>query len=165
MLLGFMFVSVLFMFFMFSGDREYKRDISIGRATSYIEGLRIVNRKNGADSWVITARKADFTRDETLAKMASVTMDIEKEGVILNADSGTYNLESKDLRLENNVTIRIKDSVIHAGSLSWNPSAGTLTTDGRIRMEGSRFTVEGEGLTATEDNKVKLMRNVKATFF
>jgi LPS export ABC transporter protein LptC len=165
MLPGFIAVSVLFLFFMFSGEREYKRDLSISKANSYIEGLRIVSKKNGADSWVITARKADFSKDETLARMDSVTIDIKKEGVILNADGGMYNMESRDLRLENNVTIRVKDSLIHAETLAWNPSLGVLTTDGRVKMEGTRFTVEGEGLAATEDNKVTLMRNVKAIFF
>jgi LPS export ABC transporter protein LptC len=162
---GFIVVSFLFLFLVFSGDREQKRFPSISRTNSYIEGLRIVSKKNGADSWVMTARKADFSRDEALARMDSVSMDIKKEGVILNADSGTYNMESKDLRLESNVTIQIKDSVIHAKNLSWNSSMGRLTTDGRIRMENARFTVEGEGLAATEDNKVTLMRNVKAIFF
>lgn len=165
MLPGFISVSLLFLFLMFSGDRDYKRDLSLHRSNSYIEGLKIVNKKDGTDSWVMTARKADFTKDETLAKMDSVSMDIKKEGVILNAGSGTYNMDSKDLRLEDDVTIRAKDSVIHAKSLAWNPSLGTLTTDSRIRMESSRFTVEGEGLTATEQNKVTLMRNVKAIFF
>jgi LPS export ABC transporter protein LptC len=165
LLLGFIFVSVLFLFLMFSGDREDRRDISIGGATSYIEGIRIVSKKDGTDSWVITAQRADFTKDETIARMVSVNMDIKKEGVLLNADSGTYNLESRELRLENNVNIRIKDSVIQTGSLAWKPSSGTLTSDGRILMKSNRFAVEGEGLTATEDNKVKLMRNVKATFF
>lgn len=162
---GFISVSILFLFFMFSGDRDYKRDLSLHRATSYIEGLRIVNKKDGTDSWVMTARKADFTKDETLAKMDSVSMDIKKEGVILTAGSGTYNMDSKDLRLEGDVTIHVKDSVIHAKSLAWNPSLGMLTTDSKIRMESGRFTVEGEGLTATEQNKVTLMRNVKAIFF
>ncbi len=162
---GFIGVSVLFLFLVFSGDRDYKHDISLHKATSYIEGLRIVNKRDGVDSWVMKARRADFTKDETVAKMDTVSMDIKKEGVVLNAGSGTYNMDSKDLRLEGDVTIHAKDSVIHANSLAWNPSAGKLTTDSRIRVEGEKFTVEGDGLTSTEQNKVTLMRNVKAIFF
>ena len=162
---AFILVSVLFLFFVFSGDREYRRDLSFSRANSYIEGLKIVNRKNGADLWIMTARKADFTKDEVLAKMDSVSMDFSKEGAVLNADTGTYNLNSKDLLLEKNVTIKTKDSVIHAKSLAWNASQGTLTTDSRILMEGTKCTIEGDGLAATGDSKVTLMRNVKATFF
>ncbi|HYA31223.1 MAG TPA: LPS export ABC transporter periplasmic protein LptC [Thermodesulfovibrionales bacterium] len=162
---AFLCVSLLFLFFVFSGDRDYKRDISIRRTNSYIEGLRIVTKKDGADSWIMTARRADFTKDETTARMDSVSMDIKKEGVLVNAENGTYNMDNKDLSLENNVTIRAKDSIIRMKSLEWNPSRGTLTSDSNIRVENSRFTVEGEGLSATEDNKVTLMRNVRATFF
>ncbi len=165
MLPAFIVVSVLFLFFVFSGDREYRRDLSVSRANSYIEGLKIVNKKNGVDMWVMNARKADFTKDETQARMDSVSMDFTKEGAIVNADSGIYNLNSKDLLLEKNVTIHTKDSIIHAKSLAWNASQGTLTSDSRILMEGTKCTIEGDGLAATEDNKVTLMRNVKATFF
>ncbi|HYA27060.1 MAG TPA: LPS export ABC transporter periplasmic protein LptC [Thermodesulfovibrionales bacterium] len=165
MLPAFIVVSILFLFFVFSGDREYKRDLSVSRANSYIQGLKIVNKKNGVDMWVMNARKADFTKDETQARMDSVSMDFTKEGAVVNADSGIYNLNSKDLLLEKNVTIQTKDSIIHAKSLAWNASQGTLTTDSRILMEGTKCTIEGDGLAATEDNKVTLMRNVKATFF
>lgn len=162
---AFLCVSLLFLFFVFSGDRDYKRDISIRKANSYIEGLRIVTKKDGADAWILTARRADFTKDETLARMDSVSMDIKKEGVVVDAENGTYNMENKDLTLENNVTIRAKGSLIRTKSLEWNPSRGALTSNSSIRIESPRFAVEGEGLSATEDNKVTLMRNVRATFF
>ncbi len=157
---------MFFIFFIvFSDEREARRDFSISKANSYMEGFRIVNKKNGTDSWIITARRADFSRDETLAKLDSVTMDIKKEGAVLNADHGTYNMNTRDLGLEDNITIQIKDSVIHAKNLSWNPSHGILSAEGKVQMKGNKFTVEGEGLTATEDNKVTLMRNVKAIFY
>lgn len=162
---GFIFTSLFFIFFMvFSDERETRRDFTISKANSYMEGFRIVNKRAGADALILTAARADFSRDETTARMEGVTMDIKKEGVLLNADHGTYNMETKDLILEDNITIHAKDSVIHAANLSWNPSRGVLSAEGKVWMKGDKYTVEGEGLTATEDNKVKLMRNVKATF-
>lgn len=152
-------------FFVFYGERDYKKDISINKANSYLEGVRIVSKKDGADVWMITARRADFTKDETIAKMDSVTIDIKKEGVVLNADNGIYNMNTRDLHLENNIKVLIKDSVISAKDLTWNPSGGILSSDDKIQMEGKKFKIEGEGLNATEDNKIKLMRNVKAIFF
>jgi LPS export ABC transporter protein LptC len=162
---GFLCLSVFFIFFIvFSGERESRRDFSISNEGSYIEGFRIVSKKDGMDALIITARRADFSKDETLARMDAVTMDIKKEGALLNADHGTYNMNTKDLTLEDNVTLRAKDSVVHAGNLSWNPSGGILSSEGKVLIENNKFTVEGEGLSATEDNRVKLMRNVKATF-
>lgn len=159
-------IIVLFLFFaVFVSEREYRRDFSINKGNSYMEGLKIVNKKDGKDSWVISARKATFSRDETVAQMDSVTIDIKKEGAVLNADSGTYNMNTRDLRLEKNIVIHTKDSTISAESLSWSPAGGMLSSDGRVHMQGSKFRIEGEGLTATEDNKVTLTRNVKAIFF
>ncbi len=165
LLWGFICISIFFIYFtIFSDERESRRDYSIRTATSYMEGFRIVSKKDGADALVITARRADFSKDETLAKMDAVTMDIKKEGVVLNADRGTYNMDTKDLTLEDNITIEAKGSVIYANTLSWNPAQGMLTSEGKVRIKGNKFTAEGEGLTATQDSRVKLMRNVKAIF-
>jgi len=161
---GFVAVSLLF-FLVFYDDTDFKRGLSANKAGSYIEGLKIVSKKNGIDSWVLTARRADFTTDETLARMNSVAMDIKKEGVLVNAESGIYNMNTKVLSLENNVILRTKDSVIHTNNLLWNPSAGVLTSTGKVEMEGRKFRLEGEELSATEDSKVMLMKDVRATFF
>lgn len=164
-LLGLIFTGILSIFFVFYGDRDYRKGITISRTNSYIEGLKIISKKNGSDAWVMTAQKADFTKDETIARMNSVTIDITSEGVVLNADNGIYNINTRDLHLENNITIRRKDSVISARDLSWNPSSGILSSTDKIRMEGNKFQVEGEGFTATNDSKITLKRNVKAIFF
>lgn len=162
---GFSILILAIFFFFFHEDRDFKKGIMLTRANSYIEGLKIVNKKNGLDSLVITARNADFSRDETIAQMDFVTMDIKKEGVVLTADRGTYHMNTKELFLENNIVIRFKDSVISAHRLSWNPSEGKLTSDDMVKMEGAKFRIEGEGLAATSDNTVKLKKNVKAIFY
>lgn len=151
--------------FFYNGEGDHRKDLAISRIGSYIEGLRIVNKRNGVDSWVITARRADFTRDGMEARMDSVTVDIIKDRVVVNADSGIYNLNTRGLSLENNIKILIKDSVVSAERLSWNPASKILTSDNKVRMDGKRFKIEGEGLIATEGQKVKLTKNVKAIFF
>jgi LPS export ABC transporter protein LptC len=166
MLGGIVFLFTCLVFFsVFNGERDLRKDLSIQRGNSYIEGLKIVNKKDGTDAWVVTARRADFSRDETVAQMASVAIDLKKDGVVLSADNGTYHMQTRDLRLGSNIKIQIKGSVVTTDELSWNPSRGMLFSKDIVRMEGNRFRIEGEGLTATKDNKVKLMRNVKATFF
>jgi LPS export ABC transporter protein LptC len=162
---GFLCVSTLFIFFIvFSDEKEFHRNFSISKAGSYMEGLRIVSKKDGADALIITARRADFSKDETVATMDAVTMEMKKEGALLNADHGTYNMNTKELTLENNVTVKAKDAVIHVNNLSWNPGPGLLSAEGKVLVDGNKFTLEGEGLTATVDNKVRLTKNVRATF-
>ncbi|HWR59773.1 MAG TPA: LPS export ABC transporter periplasmic protein LptC [Thermodesulfovibrionales bacterium] len=158
-------LSIFIFFVMFYGEREYKTGFSVSKGNSFMEGLRIVNKKDGSDSWSVTAGRADFSKDETVAHIAAVTIDLKKEGAVLKADSGTYNMKKHDLRLEKNITLRLKDATISTESLTWDPAGKMLSADGRIRMQGDKFRIEGEGLTATQDNKVKLARNVKAIFF
>ncbi len=158
-------ITFLMFFIIFHNEKDYKRGISLSQGNSYMEGVRIVNKKDGVDSWVILARKADFSKDETMVQMSSVTIDVKKEGAVLNADGGTYNMKTRDLRLEKNIVIHMKNSTISTDSLAWNPAGRLLSSDGKVQMQGNKFRIEGEGLTATEDNKVTLTRNVKAIFF
>jgi len=157
--------SCLVFFSVFSGERDIRRDLSIQRGNSYMEGLKIVNKKDGADTWIVTARRADFTKDETVAQLEAVAIDVKKEDVVLNADNGTYHMQSRDLQLGNNIRILIKGSVVTTDELSWDPSRGMVFSKDVVRMEGNKFKIEGEGLTATKDNKLKLKKNVKATFY
>jgi lipopolysaccharide export system protein LptC len=156
---------VLFMFFVvFYGGRDYGRDFSMSKGNSYIEGLRIVNKKDGTDLWTISAKKAVFSKDGNVAQLSDVTIDMKKEGAVLNADSGKYNMNSRDLSLENNIKIHMKNSVISAKTLSWNAATGVLSSENEVQMQGDKFSIKGEGLSATKDNKVTLKGNVKAIF-
>jgi len=159
-------LSLLAVFFLFmsSGEREQKKATS-AKTNSYIEGLRIVQKKDGADSLTITADRADFTENETVARMHAVTIFAPREGITVQADAGTYHLTTKELLLKDAVTVRMKDSVISAEDLSWDPSFSTLTSGGRVVVSGKKFRIEGEGLSATQDQQVRLMKDVKATFF
>jgi hypothetical protein len=155
----------LFIFFViFYGGRNYGGGFSISRGKSYIEGLRIVNRKDGADLSVITADRAVFSKDGSVAQLSGVTIDMKKEGAVLNADSGTYNMNSRDLSLENNILIHTKNSVISAKTLSWNAATGVLSSESEVQMRGDKFEIKGGSLSATRDSKVTLKGNVKAIF-
>jgi LPS export ABC transporter protein LptC len=157
------FFLLLISYMVFDRDQDYRRAPLI-KTNSYIEGLRIVDRKDGKESWVITAKRADFAKDGTVAVMNAVTMESVKDGMTLEAGGGTYNLSTRELHLDDNIRIRIKDSVISAEHLSWDPASGLLTSADRVSMAGDRFRIEGDGVTATKDQKVKVMKNVRATF-
>lgn len=158
-------LSLLFVLYFLSGtNREYKRDLSI-KANSYIEGLRIVSKKNGIDLWVMAAARADLTKDETLANMNSITMEIPKEGITIDATSGLYNMNTRELTLKENIKIHTKSYTVSAKNLAWNPDKQTLTSHEAVLITGNKFRLEGEGLAATQDNKVTIKKNVKATFF
>lgn len=148
----------------FYGGRDYGRDFSISRGNSYIEGLRILNKKDGSELWTITAKRAVFSKDGSVAQLSDVTIDMKKEGAVLYADRGRYNMNSRNLDLEDNITIHRKDSVLSAKTLSWDAEKGVLSSKDGVQIQGDKFRIEGEGLSATGDNKVTLKGNVKAIF-
>lgn len=162
---GVILICIVALFFVFSRDKDFRKDISVTRTNSYIEGLRIVNKKNGVDEWIVLASRADFGKDETTAKLEGVTINIKKEGVILNADSGTYDMNTKDLHLRDNIKIHRTDSVISANSLSWNPTKAVLSSDDKVHLENPKFEVEGDGFATSENNsRITLKKNVRAIF-
>lgn len=155
---------IAFLFFPVYNDGDLKKN-SVTSATSYIEGLRIIHRIKGNTIWSIMAKRADFTRDERSARMSSIIIDIKKENMTINAESGVFDLETRDLKLEDNIVLKSKGYEVMLKDLSWNPARGLLTSDQKIAFRGSKFSIEGYGLSATEEQKLKLHRNVRAVFF
>lgn len=155
---------IVLLYFLYGNNRDYKRDISI-KANSYIEGLKIVSKKNGVDLWILAAARADLTKDDTIADMNSVTMEIPRESITIGANAGLYNMNTKELTLKDNIKIHTKNYTVSAKNLAWNPDKETLTSHDAVLITGNKFRLEGEGLAATQDNKVTLKKNVKATFY
>lgn len=158
-----LFILILF-YFLYDSGKTVKKDIYTKNDSS-INGLKVISKKDGTDSWVLVAEKAVLTKDETMAEMDTVTVRLIKDGISVNADTGNFNMVTNDLSLNKNIKIHTKGSVISAKNLFWNPSEETLTTDGGIKMEGAKFQIEGGEMTATQDRKVKLKGKVKATFY
>ena len=150
--------------FAINGEKNDMRVFSV-KAHSYIEGLKIVDKKNGTETWVISAKRADFTEDERFAKMDSVTITIVKEGIMVHALKGSYDFLSKVLWLQDGVTMDYRDSVLTAGEISMDIHNRRLTSEGVVCMKGKKFRIEGEGLSANDEQKVSLSRNVRAIFF
>lgn len=155
---------IAFLSFALFNERDLRKD-PLNPTTSYIEGLRIIHRTKGDTAWTIIAKRADFTRDERTAKMNSVVVDIEKEKITLNAEKGVFDIETRDLKLEDNIILKSKGYEMALKDLSWNPSRGLLRSDQKIELKGKNFSIEGNGLSATDKQQLRLHRNVKAIFF
>jgi LPS export ABC transporter protein LptC len=145
-------------------EKDENRTLPL-KVHSYIDGPKIVDKKNGEDIWVILAKRADFTEDERVAKMDSVTITILKQGINVHSLRGSYDFLSKDLCLEDDITMDYKNSVLTAQRLSIDLNKGRLSSEGPVRLAGKKFRIEGEGLTATDDQKVVISRNVRAIFW
>jgi LPS export ABC transporter protein LptC len=132
---------------------------------SFIDGLRILQKKNGNAVWTLTAKKADFIEGADKAELSDVNMVIQKNGFLLHANKGTYNFSEQSFTSEAVVRAESKDYTIKADSIDYEASSGNIKTGGWIKVEGKRFTVEGKGMKADAEQKVSILNNVKATFY
>jgi len=131
---------------------------------SFVEGVKIVHSQNGTLNWVLTAERADFLDDGERAALRDVSLQLQKDGLMLHTDSGIYNLSSKSFTANDVVQARGRDYTITADSIDYEVSSGQVRTDGHIKVQGKGFSVEGKGMRADEQQKVRILDDVTATF-
>lgn len=160
-----MWLSVLLVgsiFLMLRTGKEPEGELRI-TGGSFIEGIRILQKKKGVTIWDLTARRADF-ESENKAKLSGVSVAMRRSDVALFADKGIYDLSDKTFTTDSAVRADGKDYKITADSVDFGVSSGNIETDGRVKMEGKGFEVEGKGLKAETENKVRIYNDVKAIF-
>jgi LPS export ABC transporter protein LptC len=160
--LSILFLSTLFV--MLRNGREMSGDVKI-KGNSFIEKLRIVHKKNGVAVWTLNARNADFLEGEDEAKLSDISMVIQKNGMVLYADKGVYNLSEKSFTTDGVVRAEGKDFTIKADSIDYEVSSGKIKSEGRVEVDSKKFKVEGKGMKAIEGQKVTILDDVKATFY
>jgi len=145
----------------FFQDSDLKGRFRLGD-NSYMEDVSIVQKKGGATSFVVNAQKAIFVNASDV-QLTALNMFFPEKAMTVTADSGSYNTETKDLKIEGNIKAKTKDYDIVTKKLHWDAVKGLLVTDDKVTILGSRFYVEGDDLTATNDSAT-LHKNVKAVF-
>lgn len=159
--LSILFFSMLFV--MLRNGNEISRDLQI-KGNSFIDGIKILNKKNGITVWTLSAKKADFTEGENKAELSDINVVMQKNGLVLYADKGVYNFSEESFTTGGVVKAEAKDYTITADSIEYEVSSGKIKTDGRIKFESKRFDIEGKGMKADAGQKVSILNDVKATF-
>ena len=85
--LSILFLGILFL--MLGTGRETPGDLRIAGG-SFIEDVRITQKKSGSTIWTLTASKAHFLGDENRAELQDISMELQKNGVVLHAAKGIY---------------------------------------------------------------------------
>ena len=152
-------LAILTLFFF--QDSDIKGRVHIGE-NSYMEDVSISQKKGGVTSFTVSAQKAVFLT-ATEVKLTALKVFFPEKSLTLTSDSGSYNTESKDIRIEGNIKASTKDYDIITTRLHWDPAKNVLLSDDRVRIVGKKFYLEGDGLTATTD-AATLHKNVKAVF-
>jgi len=159
--LSIFFASILLIIFM--SDKESSKDLTI-ESNSFIDGLKIIQKKDGTPFWTLTARKADFKGGKNIVELSDVIMVLHRNNVILSTDKGTYDLSNQNLTTETPIRAEGKEYTITAGSIDYEASSGELTSEDRITIKGKSFTVDGKGIKVDSEQKVRILKDVKATF-
>ena len=154
----------LILFVVLGSDREEHETFKI-RGNSFIEGLKILHEEGGDAVWTLTARKADLRESDNMADLSDITVVVPKNGLRLYADKGVYDLTNQTFTTESVIKAEAKDYKITTSLLNYEASSGKIKTEEMIKVDGKRFKVEGKGMTVDSERKVRILKDVKATFY
>ncbi len=154
------FFAVVALFYDKEGDFKPKVNLS---GNSYMDGVSIVQRKEGVVKWTLASKKAIFLNENDV-KLLGLTITFPEKGLTLNSDGGMYDIGKRNLQIDGHICASTKDYDIVTPTLFLDASKNELTSDQRVKITGKRFCIEGDDLNATND-KATLNKNVKATFY
>lgn len=154
--------SLLFIMIRDGGDISKKFRL---QGNSFIEGIKIIQKKNGEILWTLHARRADFLESEDNAELSDMSMVLQKNDVILYTDRGIYNISGKSFTTNHAVKAQAKDFLITADSLDYDVATGRIETRGRVELDSENIKIKGTGMKTTTGQTIKLFDDVKATFY
>ena len=152
------------LFYMVGGEKDSKLDIHL-KGESFLEGLKIIQKKNGVQNWILTAKRADISKDGNEANLTDIEMEVKDKGITIFAEKGLYNMNTKKISIEGPITAKGNTYSITTEQVEIDSDAGLLTTGKDVRIEGKKFTLQGKGMEIkNNEQKVRIMKDVKATF-
>ncbi len=149
---------------MVKSEKVNTLDIKL-KGESFIEGLKMFHKINGKPDWVLTAKRADISKNNDKAYLTEIEMTLQNKGMTIYADKGLYDLTNKSLAIDGKVVARNNSYSITTENIELDSKAGNLKTEGNVKIEGRRFNLQGKGMTVdNNEKKVKVLNNVKAIF-
>jgi len=145
-------------------EREESTALKI-KGNSFIEGLMVSYLKDGNTVWTLTARRADFTQGETKAILTDVTVKVHENDMSLHTGTATYDLLTQNITTKGEIRADTKDYTITTASIDYEASSREIKTEDSITVEGKRFKVEGKGMMLDKEQKVRILKDVKAIFY
>ncbi len=139
---------------------------STGQNTvSSIEGIRIIQKNNGKNDWVVTAKRAEILGNGQKADLSDIEVKVKDKGITILAEKGLYDMQGKKLLISGPVTARDKAYTIISRDVEFDNATGILKTDKKVTMAGPKFTLTGTGLHAdNNEQKIRILNNVTATY-
>lgn len=152
------------LFLMIRDGKDIDRDFKL-HGNSFIDDIRIIQKKNGEKLWTLYAKRADFLKGEDKAQLSDMSLVMQKNDVVLYTDRGVYDLSDKSFTTSLLVRAQAKDFLITADSIDYDISTGKIETDGRVVLDSENIRIEGKGLKTATGETIKIFDDVKATFY
>jgi LPS export ABC transporter protein LptC len=158
-------LSLLFSFFFLLKDEKGMRPDLLVKGNSFIEGLRIIYKKNGNRDWLLTAKRADISENGDKALLTGIEMTLDNKGITLYADKGTYLMTDRNVSMEGKIVAKGNTYSITSVNGEFNNRAGDFKTDGDVTIDSRKFRVQGRGMNIdSSEQKVRILNDVKAVF-
>lgn len=151
-------------FMLLKSEKGAISEISL-KSDSFIEGLKIVNKKNGKTNWILTAKRADIPENGDRAILSDIEMRLENDDITLSAGSGIYDLINRNVVIENTVIARNSQYSIMASAARIDGKTGYLESGSDVTIVGRNFKLNGTGMAVNNgDQTVRILKDVQATF-
>lgn len=159
------FLLILILFLLLRNEKGMRINVQ-SKDDSFIEGLKIIHKRAGETDWILTANRADITRNGDEAHLNGIEMSMNGKGLTIFADRGIYNLTNRNISIEGKIFAKGDNYSLSTQDIEVSGMNDVLKTKGIIKIEGKKFIIEGKGMEAdNSEQKIRILRDVKATFY
>ncbi len=146
--------------------------VKMDQAEVSIDGFKFSHTEENKGNWDLKARTAYVRKDTGIANLNDLQAVFNAHDgsvITLKADNGTFDTNSKDVKLfrrDNDIKVTSDSGYeMYARNLSWNNEKKELRTEDQVRLSGRNIKIEGKGLVARSDlQEVKITNGVKTVF-
>lgn len=156
---------VFFVFILVRSEKGVRLDLQ-ATGDSFIDGIKIVHKKNGNSDWVLTARRADITKGGDEAVLQDLKLAMQDRALTVYADQGVYGLEDKNIQIIGKIAAEGRQVSVETSDVSFDNNNNMMTTGEPVMIKGKKFVVQGRGFEAnTLEEKMRIFHDVQATFY
>jgi len=145
-------------------DKESSVKVKVSMEGSFFKDAKFIQKKDGQVKLQLFSKQAFMSDDGKLMDLRELTMSFPERDLTVKANKGFYWIESGDLILSEGIEGFSKDYKVHGTEAYWSAKDKTLYSDNPLKIEGSRFFIEGNSGKASE-NLIELKKGVRAIVY
>jgi LPS export ABC transporter protein LptC len=119
-----------------------------------------VQTRDGAPAWTLTAREGRIFEKSQRADMKEVAATLRSARgwtLTLESDAGRFDMATKNFSLTSDETVQVQSNDGYtmqvASPLTWSDDSRTIAATGPVRLNGTRFEVNGQALSVRVDTQ------------